>query len=205
MSTTRVHLAVLYSALDSAATVMTMSSQDWSATADTAWLYQILVGWTADRDGITLAEMAERHHWDPSDVTLLNGMRDAVEKFDINMVAELSDLPALFELQWDRMTEATARWRAEDPAARDLVQPDLGDLLRWLMNDADQARAASTVTDEQIGAFWDRTLGGAAAQIHDRGALDQLRARYISAVRASPAALRQIADDATQHPENRPT
>lgn len=39
------------------------------------------------------------------------------------------------------ITEATARWRAEDPEARGLTMPDLGELLRWLMDDADRARA----------------------------------------------------------------
>ena len=45
---------------------------------------------------------------------------------------------ALFEVQYRRMTEATAMWRAEAPEERELVQPDLGSLLEWLM-----ARAAS--------------------------------------------------------------
>jgi len=56
---------------------------------------------------------------------------------------ELAKLRALFDMQWQRMTEATARWRAEDPEARALVMPDLGDLLQWLMADADNARSAS--------------------------------------------------------------
>lgn len=50
------------------------------------------------------------------------------------------DLQRLFELQQTRMGEATARWRAQDPAARARVMPDLGALLQWLMDDADQAR-----------------------------------------------------------------
>lgn len=54
---------------------------------------------------------------------------------------ELHELRALFELQQRRMREATARWRDEDPEARALVLPDLGDLLKWLMDDADKARA----------------------------------------------------------------
>jgi len=32
-----------------------------------------------------------------------------------------------------RMAQATELWRAESPAERALVQPDLGDLLAWLM------------------------------------------------------------------------
>lgn len=53
---------------------------------------------------------------------------------------ELADLRALFQLQWTRSREADARWRAEDPEARANVWPDLGVLLKWLMDDADRAR-----------------------------------------------------------------
>jgi hypothetical protein len=56
-------------------------------------------------------------------------------------LSEVADLRALFAMQWDRMAEATARWRAEDPEARALIMPDLGDLLQWLMDDTDRARA----------------------------------------------------------------
>jgi hypothetical protein len=54
---------------------------------------------------------------------------------------EIAELRALFAMQSQRMTEATARWHAEDPDARSLILPDLGDLLRWLMDDADRARS----------------------------------------------------------------
>lgn len=54
---------------------------------------------------------------------------------------ELRDLRHLFEIQQRRMREATERWRAEDPATRAHILPDLGDLLTWLMRDADKARA----------------------------------------------------------------
>jgi hypothetical protein len=53
---------------------------------------------------------------------------------------ELEDFRRLFAMQWDRMAEATARWRAEDPAARSLSMPDLGALLKWLMDDVDRTR-----------------------------------------------------------------
>lgn len=55
--------------------------------------------------------------------------------------AELAELRAVFELQWTRMDEATKWWRAEDPGARALIMPDLGDLLRWLMDQAGNVRA----------------------------------------------------------------
>ncbi|WP_033338987.1 hypothetical protein [Catenuloplanes japonicus] len=66
-----------------------------------------------------------------------------IERLD----AEAGDLRALFELQWTRTREADARWRAEDPTARAHIMPDLGELLRWLMDDADQVR--SEVIDMQ--------------------------------------------------------
>lgn len=53
---------------------------------------------------------------------------------------ELFELRQLFALQQTRMEAATARWRAEDPEGRALILPDLGALLRWLMDDADLAR-----------------------------------------------------------------
>lgn len=58
---------------------------------------------------------------------------------DLRSPDELVELRYLFQLQWDRMAEATARWRAEDPDARALSMPDLGVLLKWLMDDADRA------------------------------------------------------------------
>lgn len=56
------------------------------------------------------------------------------------MGKELADQRAVIGLTWTRMGEASARWRAEDPAARARTMPDLGDLLAWLMADADRAR-----------------------------------------------------------------
>lgn len=53
---------------------------------------------------------------------------------------DVTDIRLLFEIQQTRMREATERWRAEDPEARAQVLPDLGALLRWLMDDADKAR-----------------------------------------------------------------
>jgi hypothetical protein len=70
---------------------------------------------------------------------------------------ENADLRALFEMQWRRMGEATDRWRAEDPEARALVMPDLGDLLQWLMGDADRLRttlgAIAAYADERREAL----------------------------------------------------
>lgn len=138
----------LYAALDSALTVMTFSSNDWSASGDFAWLYGILVGWENEPgDGGSIDELAARFKWSTDDVARLRRLRAAVAAFDINMAAEASELRSLFQLQWKRMDEATERWRAEDPQARARVQPDLGNLLSWLMDDADRARAAATAKD----------------------------------------------------------
>lgn len=50
------------------------------------------------------------------------------------------------------------------------------------------------LTDEQIGAYWDRHLAEHVADIPDPDARERLRARYIEDVRRSPAALEQLAD-----------
>lgn len=71
--------------------------------------------------------------------------------------AELTELRAQLQLQWKRTTEATARWRAEDPQARALVIPDLGALLQWLMDDADRACARA---DPVRGREWPSGRGG---------------------------------------------
>lgn len=47
--------------------------------------------------------------------------------------ADNADYRALFDVQWDRMAEATARWRSESPDLRALIMPDLGALLTWLI------------------------------------------------------------------------
>lgn len=54
--------------------------------------------------------------------------------------ADNADYRALFDVQWDRMAEATARWRSESPDLRALIMPDLEALLTWLMGQADDAR-----------------------------------------------------------------
>lgn len=72
--------------------------------------------------------------------------------------AELAGYREVFELGFTRMVEAAERWRAEDPAARALVMPDLGDLLAWLMADADRLRAHS-VTLNTIGYAIAEALG----------------------------------------------
>jgi hypothetical protein len=50
---------------------------------------------------------------------------------------ELDEVNSVFELQQRRMAEATALWRKENPG-NDLVWPDLGTLLTWLMERSGQ-------------------------------------------------------------------
>lgn len=50
----------------------------------------------------------------------------------LDLMDELDEMTTLFELQVRRMNEATALWRRENPG-NDLVAPDLGDLLKWLI------------------------------------------------------------------------
>jgi hypothetical protein len=83
----------------------------------------------------------------------LNGQAAAICRDDarhlialIDYAGDVDALRALFHAQQTRMAEATARWRAADPQARELILPDLGELLTWLMTDADQARAAAVPT-----------------------------------------------------------
>jgi hypothetical protein len=79
------------------------------------------------------------------------GLAAVLPLVERDQAAELADLRALFELQWTRSREADARWRAEDPEARANVWPDLGVLLKWLMDDADQQRAALQEAEYDLG------------------------------------------------------
>ena len=47
----------------------------------------------------------------------------------------LAEYQRLFDMQWERSQEADAMWRAAHPG-NELVKPDLGDLLQWLMEQA---------------------------------------------------------------------
>jgi hypothetical protein len=63
------------------------------------------------------------------------------------------ELSALFELQQTRMQEATEAWRHEDPSKvkeRELVSPDLGDLLAWLLHWRDRAILAEGERDDLL-------------------------------------------------------
>lgn len=49
-----------------------------------------------------------------------------------DLIEDSVEMNSLFELQWTRMREATDLWRHHNPG-NDLVMPDLGKLLTWLM------------------------------------------------------------------------
>lgn len=73
------------------------------------------------------------------DAALAEGWLAPPEAVDLR--EKNAELEQLFDLQWKRSTEAQARWRAEDPEARARVGPDLGRLLAWLMQQADDGAA----------------------------------------------------------------
>lgn len=50
---------------------MTLSSMDWGASADTAWIYGIAVGW----DGPAMKELAVKHSWSAQKVAKLRKLR----------------------------------------------------------------------------------------------------------------------------------
>jgi hypothetical protein len=67
----------LREALTNAHGTMALSSQDWGAASDFAWLYGIIVGWS-DGEGDALPDLAERFGWSDEAVDRLRRMRAAV-------------------------------------------------------------------------------------------------------------------------------
>jgi hypothetical protein len=90
---------------------------------------------------------------------------------------EVTELRALFGLQWRRMGEATERWRAEDPEARALVMPDLGDLLQWLMANRDRLQAeldaAAAERDDALSQLDDAQCRLADLEASDAPQIDE--------------------------------
>jgi hypothetical protein len=142
-------LTDLYSALDSASTVMALSSQDWGAAGDFAWLYGIFVGWDndptggdVDQDGGALDELATRFRWDAETVARLRRLRAAVAAFDINAVGDLAgrllpsggEVSTQWAVRWHLVGGGTdeqdcyrnARETAEQRARRLAANPPMG-------------------------------------------------------------------------------
>ncbi len=55
---------------------------------------------------------------------------------------DLDDLQATFDLQQTRMTQAIKAWRDANPG-NELVKPDLGKLLEWLLTDKNENTSVS--------------------------------------------------------------
>lgn len=69
-----------------------------------------------------------------------------VQSLNLTLSERLIDLEHLFELQQTRMTEATKAWRIETGRTR--VLPDLGVLLKWLLDrHYDQQRRIEELED----------------------------------------------------------
>lgn len=65
------------------------------------------------------------------------------------LAAENLELNQLFDMQWKRTGEVTALWRAEAPAERELILPDLGKLLTWLMSQLAAAQHRATEMEKE--------------------------------------------------------
>jgi hypothetical protein len=63
-------------AIESARTVMTFSSRDWSANHRDAWLYGIIVGWDDD----AISEVARKHGWPPDEIRRLKALHAALSE-----------------------------------------------------------------------------------------------------------------------------
>lgn len=81
------HLSALRSTLDSMRTTMEMSDRDWSADADDAWLYGIVVGW--DRSPRESARVAATHGWDDAAVEQLRELHAAADALTPNSIDNL--------------------------------------------------------------------------------------------------------------------
>jgi hypothetical protein len=101
--------------------------------------------------------------------------------------AKLKDYEQLFDLQWSRSQQADALWRAEAPADRANVMPDLGDLLEWLIERGDSS--ARRGYDQAIAVL----RGG-----HERSGSPAAKwaADYLAADpdREAPARAKQVAE-----------
>lgn len=93
-----------------------------------------------------------------SDIELSAEAKRKLAKAIDDLIQELDDYDRTHELQWKRMGEATERWRAEDPAGRSHIMPDLGRLLEWLMQQIDSQKEAVSVRNSTIDALAQKVL-----------------------------------------------
>lgn len=64
--------------------------------------------------------------------------------------SERDELQATINLQHQRLERATAIWRAEKPEERNLIMPDLGDLLDWLLDERQYWKDAAAHAYQEI-------------------------------------------------------
>lgn len=73
----------------------------------------------------------------------------------LSMLDEFDEYDRRFELQWRRMADATAMWRAA--TGKHMILPDLGDLLKWLMDEIERLRPKTLEESLEICRKWELT------------------------------------------------
>lgn len=135
----------------------------WTDTADA--VLTVIVERGGEKHPAIVAELDEANF--QRDDLRAELLRTATERDDAR--AEIIDLRALFDLQQTRMVEATEAWRAESPAERENVLPDLGDLLVWLMSRAEGAEAGREVERTGLRNAMDRISKAIEHSAHQTG------------------------------------
>lgn len=103
----------------------------------------------------------KREHWTLGSVTTLTGLglifgatptlaQLIVEALNAlpELLADIEDYDALFDLQWEATVRGVALWREKNPG-NDLVLPDHADLTAFLLAELDAARATSDAGHSQ--------------------------------------------------------
>lgn len=102
-------------------------------------------------------------HYDPNepsnwrDLNLMKFRAEAAEKELAKAKVDLAEMQATFDLRWNADRRAIERWRAEQPAERELRSPDHADMVVWLMqqfdglmNDVKRAEEAFEKADVEL-------------------------------------------------------
>jgi len=95
------------------------------------------------------------HETEASAIAAWNTRADALATRDAR-IAELTErnekLEHLFDIQWKRTREAGELWRQAHPG-NELVSPDLGELVKWLMDRATAAEERLKEAERVIAPF----------------------------------------------------
>jgi hypothetical protein len=67
---------------------------------------------------------------------------ELVAVLDEKAADQIADLERTFDLRWKADMRAIARWRSENPSARELIMPDHADLVVWLLDQLEAKEAA---------------------------------------------------------------